>query len=173
MVGAFVVLGVLGLIMGGGDPGRLFGADWSSVAWPDVLVMLAFVAILAVILVPIAYLVLPERYKRVGAAFTAVAIVAPLGLIAPGFAYGEGSTADVEKAFGYVPKGLQDLSGIFSAPLSGYDIPFVQGDSLLRAAIGYELSGVIGILLCGVLAVGIGTFLARRGTTASAEPAAP
>ena len=39
-----------------------------------------------------------------------LAMLAPLGLIAPGFAYGEGSAEDVQAAFGYVPKGLQDIS---------------------------------------------------------------
>ena len=144
VVGTIAVLGVVGLAIGGGDPNRFFGADWSSVSWPAVIGMLLFVAVLAAIMVPLAYLVLPERYKRVGAAFTAIAVVAPLGLIAPGFAYGEGSTQDVQNAFGYVPRGLQDLSGVFSAPLAGYDIPFLQSDSLLRAAVGYELAGIVG-----------------------------
>ncbi len=162
VVGAAVALGAIGLIIGGGDPNRFFGADWSTVSWPDVIAMLAFVTLLAVILVPLAYLVLPERYKRVGAAFTLASIIAPLGLIAPGFAYGEGSTEDVRAAFGYVPQGLQDLSGIFSAPLSGYDIPFVQSETLVRAAIGYELTGLVGILLCGMVVMGIGTFLSRN-----------
>ena len=166
---AVVVLGVVGLVIGGGDPNRFFGGDWSGVAWPDVIGMLLFVAVMAAILVPIAYLVLPQRWKRIGATFTALAVVAPLGLIAPGFAYAEGSTEDVANAFGYVPKGLQDLAGVFSAPLSGYDIPFLQGDSLLRAAIGYEVAGIIGILLCGVVAIGIGNLLQRR---AGAPPAA-
>jgi cobalt/nickel transport system permease protein len=120
-----------------------------------------------VILVPIAYRILPERWRRAGTAFTALAVVAPLGLIAPGFAYGEGSTEDVEAAFGYVPKGLQDLAGVFSAPLSGYDIPFLQDDSLLRAAIGYEVAGIIGILLCGIAAIGIGNLLRRPASTRS------
>lgn len=171
VAGTVVVLAVVGLVMGSGDPNRLFGADWSSVSWPDVIGMLLFVAVLAVILVPLAYLLLPERYKRVGAAFTAIAVVAPLGLIAPGFAYGEGSTEDVQNAFGYVPRGLQDLSSVFSAPLSGYDIPFLQGDTLLRAAIGYELAGIVGILLCGAAAVGIGNLILRYGRTSpAAEP---
>ena len=41
VVGAVVVLGVVGLVIGGGDPNRLFGADWSGVSWPDVIAMLA------------------------------------------------------------------------------------------------------------------------------------
>ncbi len=75
------------------------------------------------ILVPLAYFILPRACKRVGTAFTAIAVVAPIGLIAPGFAYGEGSAEDVQAAFGYVPQGLQDLSGFFSAPLADYNIP--------------------------------------------------
>ena len=62
--------------------------------------------------------------KGIGTAFMALAILAPLGLIAPGFAYGEGSPEDVQAAFGYMPQGLQDLSTIFSAPSQGYKSPY-------------------------------------------------
>jgi cobalt/nickel transport system permease protein len=169
-----VVFALVGLVMGGGNPSRLFGADWSQVDWAAVASMLLVVGVIFVILVPLAYLVLPPRYKRVGAAFTAIAVVAPLGLIAPGFAYGEGSTQDVQAAFGYIPQGLKDLSGIFSAPLGGYNIPLpFFGDAnaaLWHTAIGYEVSGIIGILLCGG-AVYLGARLLGRGRdAASAEP---
>jgi cobalt/nickel transport system permease protein len=129
-----------GLVLGGGDPGRWFGADWSRVDWAAVASMLLVVAVLFVVLVPLAWFVLPERYKRVGTAFVALAVIAPLGLIAPGFAYGEGSTEDVQAAFGYIPQGLHQLSTFFAAPLSGYNIPlpfFSDANSeLWHAAIG-------------------------------------
>ncbi len=118
-----VVLAAVGLVIGGGDPGRLFGADWSIVNWADVGTMLLLTAVIALVVVPLAYLVLPRRLKRIGSSFTLIAVIAPLGLIAPGFAYGEGSTEDVQAAFGYIPKGLQDLSGMFSAPLAGLRHP--------------------------------------------------
>jgi hypothetical protein len=150
---AIVVLAAVGLVIGGGDPGRLFGADWSVVNWADIGTMLLLTAVIAVVAVPLAYLVLPRRLKRIGSSFTLVAVIAPLGLIAPGFAYGEGGTKDVQAAFGYIPKGLQGLSGIFSAPLSGYQIPlpFFSGanGALWHAAVGYQLAGIIGILLVG------------------------
>jgi hypothetical protein len=170
LVGAVAVLGVIGLVLGGGDPNHFFGADWSTVAWPDVIAMLVFTAIMAVILIPIAYFILPARWKRIGAAFTGLAVLAPLGLIAPGFAYGEGSTEDVQAAFGYVPQGLQDLSNIFSAPLSGYDIPIAQSDSLIRAAIGYQIAGIIGILLCGVAVIGVAELIKRVGPSQRTTP---
>ena len=163
------MLAAVGLVIGGGDPGRLFGADWSVVNWADVGTMLLVCRRSSrswPCRSPIC--VLPRRLKRIGSSFTLIAVIAPLGLIAPGFAYGEGSTEDVQAAFGYIPKGLQDLSGIFSAPLSGYDIPlpFFSGANaaLWHAAVGYELAGIIGILL-----VGGGVLLLAR-SFAAAQP---
>jgi cobalt/nickel transport system permease protein len=182
VTGAAVVGGiglfVAGLITGGGDIGHLFGADWAQVDWPAVATMLLIVAVIAVILIPLAYFVLPQRMKRVGTAFTALAVLAPLGLIAPGFAYGEGSAEDVHAAFGYVPKGLQDLSTIFSAPLAGYNLPmpfFSHANAALwQTAIGYEISGIVGILLVGGVMLALSALIRRRddqGRTAPAQEA--
>lgn len=160
-----VVLLVFGLITGGGDPVKMFGADWSSVSWNDVAIMLLIVGIISAVLVPLAWFILPARIKKIGTYFTAIAVIAPLGLIAPGFAYGEGSAADVSQAFGYVPKGLHDLSTIFSAPFSGYNVPvpFFNGDQakLWQVAIGYEISGIVGILLVGLIVYGLALLIAR------------
>jgi cobalt/nickel transport system permease protein len=113
--------------------------------------------------------VLPRHLKRIGSSFTLIAVIAPLGLIAPGFAYGEGSTEDVQAAFGYIPKGLQDLSGIFSAPLAGYEIPlpFFSGanGALWHAAVGYQLAGIIGLLLVGGLVLLLARLLRGRATS--------
>jgi cobalt/nickel transport system permease protein len=164
---AVVVLFAVGLVLGGGDPGKLFGADWSAVNWADVGTMLLISAVIAVIIVPLAYVILPRGLKRIGAAFALAAVIAPLGLIAPGFAYGEGNTQDVEAAFGYIPKGLQDLSGIFSAPLAGYNVPlpFFSGANaaLWHAAVGYQLAGIIGILLVGGVVLLLARLLRGRG----------
>jgi cobalt/nickel transport system permease protein len=169
-----VVFVAVGLAMGGGDPSRMFGADWRQVDWAAVASMLLVVALIFVILVPLAHLVLPARYRRVGTAFAALAVIAPLGLIAPGFAYGEGSVEDVQAAFGYVPQGLRDVSGVFSAPLADYNIPlpfFTDASAQLwHAAIGYEITGIIGILLCGG-AVYLGARLLGGGPDVT--PAAP
>ena len=147
------VLAAVGLVEGGGNPSRMFGADWLRVDWPSVASMLLVTAVIGAIVVPLSYVLLPRSIKRVGAAFSALAVAAPLGLIAPGFAYGEGKTQDVQAAFGYVPSGLRNLSGVFSAPLSGYDmpLPFFSGANapLWHAGIGYELSGIVGVLAVG------------------------
>ena len=147
------VLAVLGLAESGGDPARMFGVDWSHVDWPSVASMLLVTGLIGTVVVPLSYLLLPHNVRRVGAAFAAVAVVAPLGLIAPGFAYGEGGVGNVQAAFGYVPSGLKSLSGVFSAPLAGYNMPlpfFSEANApLWHAGIGYELAGIIGILTVG------------------------
>jgi len=156
------VLAVLGLVESGGDPARMFGADWSHVDWPSVASMLIVTGLIGALVVPLSYLLLPHGVRRVGAAFAAVAVVAPLGLIAPGFAYGEGGVGNVQAAFGYVPSGLKGLSGVFSAPLAGYNMPlpfFSEANApLWHAGIGYELAGMI-----GVLAVGAAVYAIARG----------
>ena len=160
---AVVVLAAVGLVEGGGDPARMFGVDWSRVDWPSVASMLFVTAVIGAVVVPLSYLLLPRSLKRVGAAFAAVAVVAPLGLIAPGFAYGEGSVRDVQAAFGYVPSGLKGLSGVFSAPLAGYNMPlpfFSEANApLWHAGIGYELAGIIGVLAVGAVVYAIARLL--------------
>jgi cobalt/nickel transport system permease protein len=171
-----VLLAIAALASGGGDLGHAFGADWSGVDWPSVATMLLLVAVLAAVVIPIAWLVLPRRVRGVGTGFVAAAIFAPLGLIAPGFAYGEGSPEDVQAAFGYVPRGLHDLSTIFSAPLSGYAIPLPffrdANAALWQQAIGYELAGIIGILLLGVAIYAITWRIRRAGRPEADAPGA-
>jgi cobalamin biosynthesis protein CbiM len=169
MVVLAAVMLVAGLITGGGDLGNAFGADWSAVDWPSVAILLLLVAVLAMVLVPLAWFALPRGIRAVGTAYVALAVLTPVGLIAPGFAFGEGSADDVQKELGYVPQGLQDLSGIFSAPFSGYNLPlpfFSGADApLWHTALGYEIAGLIGMLLLGAIVWGVGTLLLRRGAT--------
>jgi cobalt/nickel transport system permease protein len=162
-----VVLLVAGWITGGGDLSNAFGADWSSVDWSSVGMMLLIVAVVGVILIPLAWFGLPRNIRTIGTAYVAVAIISPIGLIAPGFAYGEGSPDDLAKELGYVPQGLQDLSGFFSAPFKDYNLPLPFFDAedapMWHTALGYEIAGLIGMLVLGLILLGIGTLIMRRG----------
>ena len=61
---------------------------------------------------------------------------------------------------------MQQLSGIFSAPFDSYNVkfPFFNDPNapLWHAAIGYEISGILGILLIGAVAYGLGYLFRRR-----------
>jgi cobalt/nickel transport system permease protein len=169
-----LVLLVAGFITGGGDLAHAFGADWSSVDWPSVAVMMLIVLVLAAVLVPLAWFLLPRRIRAVGTAYVAIAILTPIGLIAPGFAYAEGTPDDVQNELGYVPQGLQQLSGVFSAPFTGYNVPlpfFTASDApMWHTAVGYEIAGLIGMLLLGGGLWAFGRLVLRRGPAPAPDP---
>ncbi|HEY7419580.1 MAG TPA: cobalt transporter CbiM [Ktedonobacteraceae bacterium] len=173
VMGVVVGYVIIGLIAGHGTLTHLFGADWSQVSWSDIGSMLLVTAIIAIVLIPLAFFLLPRRLRFVGTLFVTIAIITPLGLIAPGFAFGEGAPSDVKAAFGYIPQGLQQLSGLFSAPFDSYNLqfPFFTDPTapLWHAAIGYEISGILGMLLIGGGAYGLAFFFRQRdrGTSLS------
>ncbi|HXY88845.1 MAG TPA: hypothetical protein VEG44_10420 [Candidatus Acidoferrales bacterium] len=88
--------------------------------------------------------------KRLLIALVVLIILVPIGLLATygGEAYGEWSPDSLQKLVGYVPAGLQSISGLWNAPLSGYGTPATPpgffGDSL-----GYYLSAVVGVVIIG------------------------
>ena len=79
----------------------------------------------------------------------------------------------MKAAFGYVPSGLKELSGIFGAPLSGYNLPlpfFSRASApLWHAAVGYEISGILGVLLVGGVVYGLARALRRDGSADAAR----
>jgi len=73
---------------------------------------------------------------------------APLGLLAPGTAWGEWGTEELSKmGFGFIPQGMQQLAGLWSAPMANYNLPALHNDSL-----GYIFSAAAGMLIIVVVA---------------------
>jgi cobalt/nickel transport system permease protein len=71
----------------------------------------------------------------------------PLGLLAPGTAWGEwGREELVSLGLGYIPKGFDTWSSLWSSPFSEYNIPFLHNPT-----VAYILSGVIGVGLILIL----------------------
>jgi len=85
-------------------------------------------------------------------------IVSPLGLLAPGTAWGEWGTEELTKlGFQSIPQGMERLSGIWGAPLAGYDLP-----ALGNANLGYLFSAILGILVVGIVVWLFTALLTRR-----------
>lgn len=75
-------------------------------------------------------------------------VASPLGLLAPGTAWGEWGTQQLrERGLATIPEGLQQLSGLWGAPLAGYRLRSVG-----NASLGYIISAVLGILVIGIVA---------------------
>jgi cobalt/nickel transport system permease protein len=85
------------------------------------------------------------RWLWVGLAVLIVA--SPLGLLAPGTAWGEWGTEELaQMGLSGVPAGLEKLSTLWGAPLAGYDLP-----ALGNANLGYILSAVVGISITALV----------------------
>ena len=77
----------------------------------------------------------------------ALAVASPLGLLAPGTAWGEWGIEELAKlGLQSIPAGLEKLSGLWGAPMADYDLP-----ALGNANLGYILSAMLGIILVGMI----------------------
>jgi hypothetical protein len=86
-------------------------------------------------------------------------VASPLGLLAPGTAWGEWGTEQLkELGFQAIPAGLEKLSSLWGAPLADYDLP-----ALGNANLGYIISAVVGIAIT-VLVVWLFTLLLTSGS---------
>ena len=99
------------------------------------------------------------RWVWVGLAVLVVA--SPLGLLAPGTAWGEWGTQELASmGLATIPAGLEKLSGLWGAPLAGYDLPVLGNVNL-----GYMLSALVGILVVAVVVWLFTLLLTNRAPT--------
>jgi len=85
-------------------------------------------------------------------------IATPLGLLAPGTAWGEWGANQLKSlGLGFIPSGLQAMENLWSAPLPGYDLPAIHNSIL-----GYLLSAVLGVFLVGFLVWLFASLLTRH-----------
>lgn len=82
-------------------------------------------------------------YRPVILALLVLAVLTPLGLFAPGTAWGEWGTSEIKQMIGFVPAGLQKLSGIWHALLPDYSIASLQ-NGFFASATGYVICAVAG-----------------------------
>lgn len=73
-----------------------------------------------------------------------LALLTPMGLIAPGTAWGEWSLQELKTRLGFVPKGLAAAAEKWQAFLPDYSLP-VLGGSRAGATLGYILSAAAGM----------------------------
>lgn len=88
-----------------------------------------------------------------------LAILSPLGLLAPGTAWGEWNRFELAKlGLNYLPLGVDRWSEFWRAPLSGYNFP-----GNLSPAITYIMSGLFGIFSILIFGIFIFWILSKLG----------
>jgi len=88
-------------------------------------------------------------------------LLSPLGLLLPEHfkaeeAWGEWGSDKIKEMVGYLPRGLEKLSGVWQPPLPDYGQD--QGSSVL----GYMLSALLGILIVVTIIFLITKFLSKK-----------
>lgn len=78
--------------------------------------------------------------------FALLILVTPLGLLAPGTAWGEWGRQELTTlGLGYIPADFDKWSNFWHPPIPGYDIPGVFHPSVI-----YILSAIFGVIMSGV-----------------------
>jgi len=89
----------------------------------------------------------PRRLAWLWVGLAVLIVAVPLGLLAPGTAWGEWNSNQLtSRGLSSVPQGLAQLEGLWQAPMSGYDAS-VAGNS----NVAYILSAVLGVILIAVV----------------------
>ncbi len=105
------------------------------------------------------------RLRVLWVVLAALIVASPLGLLAPGTAWGEwGAEQLSELGLRFIPQGLQRLSTLWGAPMPDYDVP-----ALGNASIGYILSAMVGIVATVLVVWLLTALLVRRRKPAHAE----
>ena len=119
---------------------------WLQRSSPELLAMTGVIAPVASRTVRIAW-----------AALVVLLILTPLGLLAPGTAWGEWGRGELQSlGLGYVPAGFDRFADIWKAPLSGYDIPLLNNPT-----VAYILAALIGVALIVLVLFALGWVVER------------
>lgn len=101
------------------------------------------------------------RLKWLWAGIAALVVLVPVGLLTTATAWGEWNPTDPEDwPLPFVPQGLQELSGLWAAPLPDYVLPFL-GEGASAQVVGYVGSAAVGVLLLLILGLIVGRLAAR------------
>ena len=94
-------------------------------------------------------------------------LLSPLGLLLPehflaGSAWGEWGVEEIRKLAGYIPKGLEKLSGIWRAPMPDYAFKGWEEKGLPSLSFAYIISAILGIAIVVMIAIFIGKVLSKK-----------
>ena len=88
------------------------------------------------------------KWRVVWTGLAVMIVLVPVGLLAPGTAWGEWSAGKLSSlGLSFIPQGMAKLSGLWSAPMPGYNLPALKNSNL-----AYILSGIVGTAVIGIVA---------------------
>ncbi len=101
------------------------------------------------------------RYRRGWMALMVLAVLAPLGLVAAGGAWGEWDIEGVRERVGFAPRGMAETSPAPETPFKDYTVPGLDGGAG-REGVAYVVTALAGAGATALAAWAI-TRIARHG----------
>ncbi|MFA6349308.1 MAG: PDGLE domain-containing protein [Candidatus Omnitrophota bacterium] len=97
----------------------------------------------------------------------ALIVLSPLGLLLPdhfkaGAAWGEWGNDEIKELVGYIPRGLEKLSSLWSAPIPDYAFKGWEDKGLSQLSLAYIFSAILGIAIIVGLILLIGKLLRTK-----------
>lgn len=90
----------------------------------------------------------------------ALCVLAPLGLLASGTAWGEWGSEQLKSMLGYIPEGLEKLEQYWNALFADYGFPGSHGPA--GTVFGYIASALIGVGVVTLITFIIGKLLSSK-----------
>ena len=99
------------------------------------------------------------------AAFGVLVLLTPLGVLAPGTAWGEWGASQLKSSLGFVPSGLGKMGRLWTAAMPNYAPQFIRNPLL-----GYLVAAVVGSALVVGVTWGLARLLSRGDQAKSPTP---
>ncbi len=91
------------------------------------------------------------------AAFAGLVLLTPIGVLAPGTAWGEWGAEEMKARLGFVPEGLAKVGGLWTAAIPDYAPAFVKNPLL-----GYLVAAIVGSVIVVGVTWGVAALVAKR-----------
>lgn len=85
-------------------------------------------------------------YKKLWIGLGALIILAPIGLLAKGTAWGEWSTDELQSKLGYIPEGMAKYADQWKSLIPDYSLPGLDSN-IFGSSFTYILSAILGLLM--------------------------
>jgi cobalt/nickel transport system permease protein len=177
-LGTLLVIFLAGLIRSKGDISNWAGLDWPTVDWAAAGESVLVSGIVTVVVLPLLWVALRSyrAWRTPALIFVGLLIWVPIGLIAPGSAFGEDKSAtpaqvqaalraraqgdsslydalpNVNRECDCVPNNINNVTFAGDTPLAGYEPPWVNADDpAWQQNAGYQLAGLGGLALVAIV----------------------
>jgi cobalt/nickel transport protein len=104
----------------------------------------------------------PGKKSKLWIGLAVFIVLSPLGLLAPGTAWGEWGSYEVKELIGYAPKGMAGIAEIWHAPFPDYSFSGWEEVPFLQSAGAYIFSAVFGVAVIIGLSYLLGRLLAKK-----------